>query len=216
MSKEIKSTILLVVVFMLIGAIWYFAYNGFFSSSWTRTYVNGKEVVYKVPGNFRDCSTLNELAGAWRELQKELSQERLTKVQYLDTIFRAFCIDYESVEVSPDLSGEAREKQKIITKAIELGVLKSDAENPFKPDIWISKIEALALLFRASWLELKWNFENYNFRDVDDNWKKDVAAKATHLSIVYTSTSKNRFYPNTTMNKWDAYKMLKEVARYYK
>jgi len=103
MKKEIRSTFLLIVLLLLIGAFIYFSNRGVFSSSWTRQYINGRETVYKTPNDFKNCMTLRELASAEKELQKELSQEKLTKIQYLDTLFRAYCIDYSDVSVSPDL-----------------------------------------------------------------------------------------------------------------
>ncbi len=216
MKKEIRSTLLLIGILVVIWVFLYLGNKWAFSSSWNRTYVNGKEVVHRVPDTFKDCATIDELTSAGRELQKELSQEKLTKIQYLDTIFRAHCIDYDKAEVSPDLTGEEKNNQKIITTAIELWVLQGNSENPFQPNSRISKIEALAFLFRLSGLELKGNMSWYNFRDVGDDWKRDVAAKATHLDLVYTSTSKNRFYPNAIMNQWDAYKILKQTAKYYR
>lgn len=216
MKKEIRSTLLLIAVLLLIWIIVYYSNNGAFSSSWIRNYVNGKEIVYKTPQDFRDCVTLKELASSGKELQKELSQERLSKIQYLDTLFRAFCIETRGVSVSPDLEWEARENQKIISRAIELWILKSDSETPFKENSQISKVEALALLFRLTDIQIKNDLSSYRFKDVEDNWKQDVAAKATHLGLVYTSNSKNRFYPDRIMNQWDAYRMLKQMSKYYK
>lgn len=216
MKNEIKNTLLLIWFFVIIGLLWYFAHNGFFSSSWVRTYGNGKEIVYRVPSDFKNCPTLEELANKERELQKELSNESMTKVEYLDTIFRAFCIDYDNMEVSPDIEWEQRQQQKIVTKAIELWVLQSDPKKSFKFDSRVSRIEWLALLFRLSGIELKGNLSQYNYRDVSDDWKHDIAAKASHLWLVYTSASQNRFYPNQIMSQWDAYRILKEIAQFYK
>lgn len=216
MKKEIRSTLFLIVFLFLLWVLIYLSNNGVFSSSWIRQYVNGKEIVYRTPESFKNCTTLQELGSSGKELQKELSQEKLTKIQYLDTLFRAYCIDYSDISVSPDLEWEAKDNQKMVSKAIDLWILQSDSENPFQPWARITKIEALALLFRLTGIQVKNDLSPYNFRDVEDNWKRDVAAKATHLWLVYTSTKWNRFYPDRIMNQWDAYRMLKQISKYYR
>ncbi|MDA9129129.1 hypothetical protein N9J72_01470 [Candidatus Gracilibacteria bacterium] len=150
-----------------------------------------------------------------KSYRKNFHKRDSQKIQYLDTLFRAFCISTTDISVSPDLEGEARENQKIISKAIKLGILQSDSETPFKANSTLTKIEALALLFRLTDIQIQADLSNYNFLDVEDNWKQEVAAKATHLGLVYTSNSKNSFYPNRVMNQGDAYRMLKQMSKYY-
>ena len=191
--------------------------------SWLREYVNGKQVLYKVPDSFDDCEVIDELVDKWKEKDLDLAPGKLTRVWYLKTILVAHCIDYSEADttdlVYSDITDSDDTTKKIIKVATDLWIsngYEDNGERVFLPNKEITKIEALALLFKLSKFQLKDEPVANNYKDVEDGWKTTVADKAAHLWIIHSNQVKKLFYPNEKMREWTTYKLLKELARYYR
>lgn len=195
-----------------------------FWTSWFREYSDGKEIIYKVSDTFSACDTIDILSEQEKELQLEISPKKLTRIEYLTILFRAHCIDYINTPLDDeiiyqDIQSRDTLTKKIITTAINKEIIdgfSQDSQLSFRPDQKISKIEALAMLFKLAKFKFKNPVKENNYQDIPDNWKKSTADIASQLGIIHSNKVRGLFYPEEVMKEWTTYKMLKEVARYYR
>jgi len=104
------------------------------------------------------------------------------------------------------LSGEAK---AFIETATMLGILKRNRLGTFNGNETLQKIDALALILKASRLPLR-SQGSYFFQDVDGNsWQQPIVNFAVENGII---AKKGRFYPREKVTKAEFVKMLALTA----
>ncbi len=110
----------------------------------------------------------------------------ISRAEYLKIILRAFCMDYDDVDISKipfeDVNKDNWEA-KVIAKALELKAI-NDKNSKFRPHEPISRVESLKIIFDITWTTPE-NAYVTKFEDVDAyGWEIKYIEKSFDMCIV--------------------------------
>ena len=96
---------------------------------------------------------------------------------------------------------------KVIEVAADNGLVNR-ANQKFRPEDRISKVEALAILARAVKINTGWISTSPLFLDVTESWQVSLTNKAGELDII---DKWGNFYPNQNATRWEIFEMAKRI-----
>ncbi len=147
--------------------------------------------------------------GALNTENKEFFPERnITRAEFLKIVFKANGIDYSSMNsntwIFTDLIPGSWQ-QKVALKAYELWITSGFEDSTFKPELPITRIQAVKFLLKATNISLLEQWVN-PFIDVKESWMKKYVITAKNAWIINWQNSQNGLifkpYSNLTRAEW--------------
>lgn len=189
---------------------------------WMSKKVDNTEISYILKNKFETCPTVDGLidSGGKKDIVAPLAL--MSRIQFLEILLSTHCINYDAADATTefrDLRFASDKDKKIVKAATSMKIISGYTEggnNYFYPNRKISKIEALAILLKLSWFELRDSEIINNFEDVWDDWKAPIADLSYRLGLTPIDEAKNLFSPDYTMKKWDTYDIINKVVKYYR
>lgn len=158
---------------------------------------------------------IEELANMWviaTESSEFHPDEPITRAEFLKMILKSQNLDYSELPSKTDvfkdlISGDW--KMKVALKGYELGITSWYEDNTFRPDVTITRIEAIKFLLKV----ISPNLEDTNstsFIDINDSWMKKYVNEAKNLWLINGQSTPFwlLFKPNTEMTRWEAAKII--------
>ncbi len=188
---------------------------------WITRKVNNIASTYSLREDFWWCDVSKNVSDAVNAgIVAPLAE--ISRIDFLQILLDTHCIEYNGIDTSDlefsDIGKSNVQRREIIKKAIDMNITQwydLGGTTVFRPNRKISKIEALAMLMKLSWLELKEAPEKNNFVDVENNWKENIADTAYRLGLTPVDRSKKMFFPDYIMKRWDSYDIIWKIAKYY-
>lgn len=137
----------------------------------------------------------------------------ITRAEYLAIVLGAYGYDlYVPAKALPFSDVNANSWQaRVVSVALENGVVSS-ANSTFRPDAQISKIEALAILYKLSGFSAP--ATTHSFVDAAADWQNAVLAQAEYLELVEVPADK-KFNPNAGIARADMAELVVDFAKLY-
>lgn len=140
----------------------------------------------------------------------------ITRAEFLAIVLKSHCYDFsEKVEKTPFYDVDLNSWQaKVVKKSFDLWIISGYSDWTFKPNNEISKIEALAIIYKISNLEIKENFSD-SFTDKAASWQTKVLSNLEYLWILNPEKTGNKINPNSKISRNEISKMIVDVLKLY-
>lgn len=137
----------------------------------------------------------------------------ITRAEFLAIVLGAYCYDvYAPAKTLPFSDVKADTWQaRVVSTALENGII-TGANSTFRPNAQISKIEALAILYKIS--GFKADVKTTSFVDAAADWQTAVLAQAEYLELVKVPADK-KFNPNAGTSRADMATTVVNFAKLY-
>ena len=143
----------------------------------------------------------------------------ITRAEFLAIAMGAFGYDlYAPAKSLPFTDVDSSSWQaRVISAALENNVIYGDTNasgaRVFRPNSQITKVEALAIVYKLSGIELK-DAKMHSFTDASAAWQNALLSNAEHLEVISVPTDK-KFNPNAGISRADMATLMVKFARLY-
>lgn len=144
----------------------------------------------------------------------------ITRAEFLAIVLKSHCYDFlEKPENLPFYDVDLDSWQaKVVKVANELWIISwypaDEKWISFRPNNEISKIEALAIIYKISNLEIKEEYSD-SFTDKAAFWQAKVLSNLEYLWILNPENTNNKINPNNWISRNEIVKILVDVMRLY-
>ena len=143
----------------------------------------------------------------------------ITRAEFLAIAMGAFGYDlYVPAKSLPFTDVDSSSWQaRVISAALENNVIYGDTNasgaRVFRPNSQITKVEALAIVYKLSGIEVK-DAKMHSFTDASAAWQNALLSNAEHLEVISVPTDK-KFNPNAGISRADMATLMVKFARLY-
>ena len=143
----------------------------------------------------------------------------ITRAEFLAIAMGAFGYDlYAPAKSLPFTDVDSSSWQaRVISAALENNVIYGDTNasgsRVFRPNSQITKVEALAIVYKLSGIEVK-DAKMHSFTDAAAAWQNTLLSNAEHLEVISVPTDK-KFNPNAGISRADMATLMVKFARLY-
>ena len=143
----------------------------------------------------------------------------ITRAEFLAIAMGAFGYDlYAPAKSLPFTDVDSSSWQaRVISAALENNVIYGDTNasgsRVFRPNSQITKVEALAIVYKLSGIEVK-DAKMHSFTDAAAAWQNTLLSNAEYLEVISVPTDK-KFNPNAGISRADMATLMVKFARLY-
>ena len=143
----------------------------------------------------------------------------ITRAEFLAIAMGAFGYDlYVPAKSLPFTDVDSSSWQaRVISAALENNVIYGDTNasgaRVFRPNSQITKVEALAIVYKLSGIEVK-DAKMHSFTDAAAAWQNTLLSHAEYLEVISVPTDK-KFNPNAGISRADMATLMVKFARLY-
>ena len=144
----------------------------------------------------------------------------ITRAEFLAIVMGAYGYDlYQPAKALPFSDVDASSWQaRVISAALENNIIAGDTNaagsRVFRPNSQISKIEALAIVYKLSGITVPTTEFKHSFTDAAADWQNAILSNAEYLEVISVPADK-KFNPNAGYSRADMASLVIKFAKLY-
>lgn len=145
-----------------------------------------------------------------------------TRAEFLKIVLKTHCYDYQDIETKDinfiDVDKDSWQA-KVVKKAKQMNIITWDLDLDwnliFRPNDYITRIEAIKIILNLSTLELNITTKS-SYKDIDIDWHKKYVELWEELWLYSPEDEWNIFWANNKINREEMLLLLDKLIQFYK